>query len=407
MMKLLEGVRVLDLTNVIAGPLATYHLALCGAEVIKIEAPGNGDLARKMGADLELSKRQMGVSFLAMNAGKKSMIIDLKTEGGKHLFKQLVRGADVVVENFRPGTMAGLGLGYEVLREQNDSIVYCAISGFGQHGPLAKRPCYDQIVQGFSGLMSVTGTTETAPTRAGYVVCDTISAISAAFAIAAALVRRGKSGRGEMIDVSMLDVSLSTMASWPIGNYLNAGVPALPMGNENLTASPSGTFHAADGLIIIVNNEQKQFERLAEAIDMPHLLSDQRFATREARLQYRGELTAILESRLRTNTVSHWEEILVKAGVPVGPVINLEQALDHPQIKERGTVQWMDAIEGVGRPFAITGLGFCAGDGSRPDAALPPPRLGEHTRFILQEAGFTDLDIQVLHEQGAIHGEGL
>src|SRR5688572_25271260 len=208
----LHGVRVLDLTNVIAGPLASYQFAMLGAEVIKIEVPGVGDLARKMGSDPELGARQMGASFLALNSGKRSITLNLKEERGKDVFKRLVRDADVVLENFRPGTMKKLALDYEVLKGVNPSLVFCAVSGFGQEGPLAQRPSYDQIIQGFCGIMSLTGDEQTAPTRAGYVVCDTMAAMTAAFAVAAALYRRQKTGEGEMIDVSMLDASLATMA---------------------------------------------------------------------------------------------------------------------------------------------------------------------------------------------------
>src|SRR5271166_4157713 len=256
----LHGVRVLDLTNVIAGPLASYQLALLGAEVIKVEVPGVGDLARKMGADPALGKRQMGASYLAMNAGKKSITLNLKSARGKEIFGQLAETADVVLENFRPGAMARLGLTAEMLRARNKRLIYCAVSGFGQTGPLAERASYDQIIQGYCGLMALTGEPETAPVKAGLVVCDTTAAITAAFAIAAALVRRGATGEGETIDVSMLDCALASMTSWVISNYLNAGYEARPIGNHSQTSAPSGTFRTADGPLNIVNNEQKQFQ---------------------------------------------------------------------------------------------------------------------------------------------------
>ena len=218
----LDKVKVVDLTNVVAGPLASYQLVMLGAEVIKIEVPGVGDLARKMGADPTLGQKQMGASYLALNAGKRSLTLNLKDVRGKKILKRLVRDADVVLENFRPGTMKKLGVDYSVLKEINPGLIYCAVSGFGQEGPLAQRPSYDQIIQGFCGLMSLTGDEETAPTRAGYIVCDTMAAMTAAFAVCAALYRREKSGEGEMIDVSMLDASLSTMASWPVSNYLRS-----------------------------------------------------------------------------------------------------------------------------------------------------------------------------------------
>ena len=191
----LEGVRVIDLTNVIAGPLASYYLALMGAEVIKVENPGTGDLSRKMGADPSLGRRQMGVSFMAMNGNKKSITLNLKSEQGKALFFDLVRDADIVVENYRPGTMKRLGLDYSVLKELNPRIIYCAVSGFGQTGPLADRPSYDQIIQGFCGLMSITGDADGLPMRAGYVVCDSAAAITAAFGMVSAIIGRERTGR--------------------------------------------------------------------------------------------------------------------------------------------------------------------------------------------------------------------
>jgi crotonobetainyl-CoA:carnitine CoA-transferase CaiB-like acyl-CoA transferase len=192
---LLDGIRVLDLTNVLAGPFGAYQLALLGAEVIKVESPGAGDLARQLGADPALNKALMGASFLAQNAGKRSVTVNLKSAAGKDVFRRLVANADVVIENFRPGVMERLGLGYEALRKVRPGLIYCAISGFGQDGPLRDNPAYDQIVQGLSGVMSVTGDAASAPLRVGYPVADTIGGLTAAFAIAAALVRRGAAGR--------------------------------------------------------------------------------------------------------------------------------------------------------------------------------------------------------------------
>jgi formyl-CoA transferase len=212
----LEGIRVLDLTNVLAGPFCGHQLAHLGAEVIKVEAPGRGDLARDLGADPELNARLMGTSFLAQNAGKKSVTINLKHTQGKALLKRLVEGADVLIENFRPGVMDRLELGWEVLREVNPRLVYGAISGFGQDGPWRDRPAYDQIIQGVSGVMSITGDKDTAPLRVGYPIADTIGGLTAALAVAAALNDRDRKG-GTFIDVSMLEAVLATMG-WAVSN---------------------------------------------------------------------------------------------------------------------------------------------------------------------------------------------
>ena len=266
MSSLLEGVRILDLTNVLAGPFCCYQLAQLGADVIKVEVPGSGDLARQLGADADLNRKGMGASFLAQNAGKRSITINLKSPKGQEVFRKLVASSDVVVENFRPGVMERLGLGYSALKAVKSDIIYCAISGFGQDGPLKFNPAYDQIIQGLSGVMSVTGDAQSAPLRVGYPVADTMGGITASFAISAALFRRERSGQGEFIDVSMLESTLVAMG-WAVSNWLIAGVRPEPMGNENVTASPSGTFRTGEGLLNIAANKQDQFETLCHLIE--------------------------------------------------------------------------------------------------------------------------------------------
>src|SRR6202521_1377517 len=290
---LLAGIRVLDLTNVRAGPFGAYQLAVLGAEVIKVETPGAGDLARQLGADPALNAALMGASFLAQNAGKRSVTINLKSAAGRQVFLRLLRTADVVIENFRPGVMARLGLGYEALREARPGLVYCAVSGFGQDGPLRDNPAYDQIVQGLAGVMSVTGDENSAPLRVGYPIADTIGGLTAAFAIAAALVRRGRTGEGELIDVSMLEATLVTMG-WQVSNWLIAGIRPQPLGNENMTAAPSGMFATGDGPLNIAANQQQQFETLARLIGRPALAADPRFADREHRKRHRFALKAAI-----------------------------------------------------------------------------------------------------------------
>ena len=251
---MLSGIRVLDLTNVLAGPFCCHQLAHMGAEVIKIEAVGRGDLARQLGADKGLASCKMGISFLAQNAGKKSLSLDLKSEDGKAIFQRLLDTADVLVENFRPGVMARLGLNYERLKQSHPQLIYCAISGFGQTGPMSKRPAYDQIIQGLSGVMSITGNPEDDPLRVGYPLADTIGGLTAAMAISAAL---NQTPRGQFIDVSMLDSVLTTMG-WVVSNHLIGGVKPAKHGNENVTSAPSGTFRTGDGLLNIAANEERQ-----------------------------------------------------------------------------------------------------------------------------------------------------
>ncbi len=292
---LLAGIRVLDLTNVLAGPYCAYQLALLGADVIKVEQPGGGDLARQLGASPELNKAHMGASFLAQNAGKRSVALDLKDETDRRRFLDLVASADALVENFRPGVMKRLGLDYEALKAVRPNLVYCAISGFGQSGPMRGNPAYDQIVQGLSGVMSITGTPDAAPLRVGYPVADTLGGLTGAFAIAAALVRQKASGEGAFLDVSMLECTLSALG-WPVSNYLTAGVEPGPMGNENMTAAPSGAFAAADGLLNIAANKQEQFVTLCGLIGRPESMAESPAPISDPRRRTRQWLAATAAS---------------------------------------------------------------------------------------------------------------
>lgn len=396
---LLRGTRVLDLTNVLAGPFCCHQLAHLGADVIKLEVPGSGDLARQLGAAPELNRDKMGISFLAQNSGKRSITVNLKSDAGRALFRKLVAGADVVVDNFRPGVMDRLGLGYNTLIEQRPDLIYCAISGFGQDGPLQHEPAYDQIIQGMSGVMSITGGADTAPYRVGYPIADTIGGLTAAFAISAALTR-AKGERGCFLDVSMLEAVISTMG-WVVSNYLVGGKSPSPMGNDNVTASPSGTFQTGDGLLNIAANKQEQFEALCEVVGRPDLCGDTRFADRQARLENRRSLSVELEQALASDTAAAWRSALNEAGVPAGMVLSVEQALAHPQVADRGLIARFDGVPGVGRAVDVAGAGFKV-DGKPPRTDAPAPQLGQHTDAILGELGFSAQEIDGLRQSGAV-----
>ncbi len=395
----LAGVRVLDLSNVLAGPFCAYQLTLFGAEVTKVEHPEGGDLARRLGADKDAAARNMGASFVAVNAGKRSITLNLKDPRGKAILLDLVRNADVLVENFRPGVMDRLELGYDQLSKVNPALVYCAISGFGDEGELSRRPAYDQIIQGMSGVMSVTGDAQSAPLRVGYPVSDTVGGLTAAFGICAALVDARTSGRGRRLDVSMLEATLATMG-WVVSNYLNAGVEPTPMGNENFTAAPSGTFRTGAGLLNIAANETRQFESLCEVIGRPDLPGDERFCARHTRKQYREALKAEIETALAADSAANWEARLLERGVPVGRVLSVPEILAHPHLAERRFIREFEAAEGeAAQRVTRAGLRLADADAA---PATPAPTLGAHTRETLAQLGYEAAQIDALHHDGVI-----
>jgi crotonobetainyl-CoA:carnitine CoA-transferase CaiB-like acyl-CoA transferase len=396
--KLLQGVRVLDLTNVLSGPFATLHLALLGAEVIKIENPLEGDLARKLGNVPALNERLMGTSFLAQNANKKSLTLNLKEPEARAIFMKLAARADVVVENFRPGVMDRLGLSYEVLSGVNPGLIYCAISGFGQTGPDAMKPAYDQIIQGLSGVMAINGDERLNPLRTGFPVCDTVGGLNAAFAIMAALYERETSGEGQCIDIALLD-SIMPLMGWVAANLLIGGQRPALMGNDNVTAAPSGTFATQDGYDNIAANKQEHWEAVADTLGVPELKTDPRFERRDARKKNRKELTRLLEAKLMEHPTAEWVDRLNAKGVPSGGILGLEEALSSAQMQHRGALQEIP-VENLGgvKLFNLTAK-F-----SRTPARIecPPPALAQHTHEILAGLGYEDGQIEELRKRGVV-----
>jgi formyl-CoA transferase len=397
-MPMLTGVRVLDLTNVLSGPFATLHLALLGAEVIKVENPAEGDLARKLGNVPRLSKELMGTSFLAQNANKKSLTLNLKEKDARDIFRKLAKTADVVVENFRPGVMDRLGLSWTALREINPRLIYCAISGFGQTGPDAMKPAYDQIIQGLSGVMDVNGDERLHPLRCGFPVCDTVGGLTAAFAIMAALYHRERSGEGQLVDVALLDAIMPLMG-WVAANLLIGNEAPVPMGNENFTAAPSGTFATGDGHINIAANKQEQWEALTEVLGVERLRDDPRFRERDARKKNRKALTEELEPALRKDTTAHWVEALNARDVPSGAILGLQEALAQAQLRHRETLGAVPT-EGIGE---LKLFNLSAKFEKTPGRiTAPPPRLGAHTDEILTGIGCSKAEIASLRERKVV-----
>lgn len=397
-MKLLEGIRVLDLTNVLSGPFATLHLSLLGADVIKIENPEGGDLARKLGNVPGYNKQLLGTSFLAQNANKRSLTLNLKAEQGKQVFLKLVKTADVVVENFRPGVMDRLGFSYDELCRIKPGIIYCAISGFGQSGPDAFKPAYDQIIQGLSGVMAVNGDETLNPLRAGFPVCDTVGGMNAAFAIMAALYHRERTGEGQFIDVALLD-SIMPLMGWVVANLLIGGQPPVLLGNDNFTAAPSGMFKTQDGYVNIAANQQQQWEDLADELGLSGLKTDPRFQERDTRKANRAMLTPLLEEKLTLNTTTHWVDVLNGKGIPSGDVVSLEAALTSEQAKHRQVIADIDQ-PGIGKIRILNMTAKFSKTPAKIESA--PPRLSENSDEILKELGYSAVEIKELKDKSVV-----
>jgi CoA:oxalate CoA-transferase len=397
-MKLLEGITVLDLTMVLSGPFATLHLALLGAEVIKIEPPNSGDLARRLGNVPELNDCLMGTSFLAQNSNKKSLTLNLKKPEAQRIFKKLAENADVVIENFRPGVMARFGLSYESLRAINPKIIYCAISGFGQTGPDALKPAYDQIIQGLSGTMAINGDERLNPLRCGFPVCDTVGGLNAAFAVLAALFYRERTGVGQFIDVALID-SIMPLMGWVAANLLIGNQQPSLLGNDNFTAAPSGTFATKDGYINIAANKQEQWESLADVLGLSDLKTDPRFQRRDIRKQNRKALTPLIESKLKEKDTATWVEVLNSLAIPAGAILRLEEALNQEQICHRKTLSTIHA-DGIGdlKLFNLT----AKFEKTPAGIESPPPKLSGHTKEILTRLGYSEKQIGELKKSGAI-----
>lgn len=401
MTKAFAGIRVLDFSQVLAGPFCTQQLALLGADVIKIEEPGTGDQSRGIMADNDIGRIGMSPYFLAMNANKRSMTLDLKHPRAGEILARLAKGADVVVQNFRPGVLKRLGFGYEAVRAIKPDIVYCSISGYGQEGPYATAPAYDGAVQAISGIMDATGHPGGEATRVGTPVVDLSTAIMAAFAISTALFRRAQTGEGQHVDVAMLDTTLALMSPL-VSVLLNTGQAPERLGNGSPAYVPTAdSFPVGGGGAILMSAlTEKQFFAMCTAIGREELGTDPRFATLDARRANAAALRGILIAAFATDTAQNWEQRLGAVGVPAAPIQALADALAHPQLPWRNIVSRLPGGPGIDREISLIGSGFTAGaDG--PEVLSAPPAKGQHTDDVLREFGYAPAEIAALRADGA------
>ncbi len=386
-MQPLEGIRIADFTHIMAGPYATHLLRLLGAEVIKVESPGRGDAMRNYGSNRAYDG--MAPAFIAVNAGKKSLSLDLKHAASVEAARRLIARSDVVVENFRPGVMARLGLGYAEAKALKADIVYCSVSGYGQSGPLRDWPAIDNIVQATSGMMSLGGEPGDPPMRVGFPVVDTLTGQTAAFAILAALLKRQRSGQGEYIDVAMMDASLAFMAS-ALVPFLVTGQPMERTGNTGYSGQPTAAlFEAADGNLISLGVvQQSQFEALARLLGHEEWLVDPRFTTPDLRRANTSALQALLSAVLRQRPAAVWEQLMSSAGVPCGMVRDVAQASALPHLEQRG-IKIPLKVPGLpaGNDVEILNAGFLF-ENDGPTLSDPPPLQGQHTEELLRWLGF-------------------
>ena len=399
-MQAFEGIRVIDFTHVLAGPFCTYQLAVMGADVIKVEPPDSLDMMRQEGASESMASENRGTQFLSQSANKRSLLVDFDSDDGLRVVKRLIESADVVVENFRGGVMASVGLDYESVRTLNPGLIYCSMSGFGHTGPKAQHPAYDNVIQAFSGLMAHTGSRDTAPVRVGPPVLDYGTGAQAAFAVASALFQRSKTGVGQRIDVSMLDAALMLMSTSVIDTQVTGRAP-VPPGNSSLSHPGYACFDTAEGQLMIGAFTAKQHARLWLELGQPETSAEVGTLNSRGlagRLQSdREKLASILLSK----SAQHWEDQLNQAGVPAARVRHLDETLAHPQVASREVLQTASGLAGEYENLKAPVAAFSY-EHDGPNISCHGAWPGQHTTEVLVELGYSSDDITAMEARGVV-----
>jgi crotonobetainyl-CoA:carnitine CoA-transferase CaiB-like acyl-CoA transferase len=390
-----EGIRIIDITHVLAGPFAAYQLAVLGADVIKVEHPNEPDQSRETGTDGDLSRRNMGTSFLTQGSNKRSITLDLKTAAGREILQKLVARSDVLVENYRPGAFAALGLGYETLLEINPRLIYCSISAFGQDGVRREQTAYDHVIQATSGIMGATGTEDVNPIKIGAPAVDYATGTMGAFALASALFQRERTGKGQHIDLAMLGVAMMLQASLMTG-YFRDGTEPRPHGNKQPFATNSA-YDAKEGMVMIGASNLRQQVRFWRAVERPDMIK----TDNEARLDDRAREAAIIADIIKTRTADDWESYFQARHVPAARVRTMAEALADPHFAERRVFHHFADVPGIGGPLGVPLAAFKFAHGG-PSIEHPPHRMGEDTDAVLGELGYGDAEIQRLRDERVV-----
>jgi formyl-CoA transferase/CoA:oxalate CoA-transferase len=393
--QVLEGIKVLDLTRFLAGPYCSMILADLGAEVIKVERPGTGDGSRQWGPPFVQGE---SAYFLSINRNKKSITLNLQSEKGKTILHKMAASCDILIENFRPGTTQRLGADYATLSKINPKLIYCSISGFGQDGPYRRKPSYDIVAQAMGGLMSLTGEKGRPPVKIGVAISDIFAGMFATIGILGAVVTRNKVGRGQMIDVSLLDGIVSIL-SHQAGNFLASGVNPERLGSAHPTIAPYQAFKASDSYFVVAVGNDSLWKRFCQGLGLNELMKDTRFATNPDRVKNRDELTQILENLFVTKTSREWVELIEAAGVPCGPVLSLSEVFEDPQILHRRMVEEIQHPK-AGK-IKVLGVPIKMSD-TPASIRTPPPTLGEHSKEVLRSLGYGEEEIDELAKSSVI-----